>query len=171
MKPYEVEILVAQVGATTADHDQLFHILYDGTVMDEEGFTVLGGQAEPIAEALATRLRADADVGDAVKLGAKVLAGDGHDPLAAGQLEVALLDRTRRVRSFRRIKGDELEAAARELSHRGRAVARRGTTIAATSSTSATAPRPAPDASVLARRGPVRRVPPSAASTSPTSST
>ena len=54
MKPYEVEILVAQVGEDEA-HDEMFHILYDGTVMDEEGFTVLGGQADTIAEVLKTR--------------------------------------------------------------------------------------------------------------------
>ena len=51
MKPYEVEILVAQVG-DTSEGDELFHILYDGTVMDEEGHTVLGGQAEAIDETL-----------------------------------------------------------------------------------------------------------------------
>src|SRR5680860_1489957 len=39
MKPYEVEILVAQVGGQGADDDELFHILYDGTVMDEDNFT------------------------------------------------------------------------------------------------------------------------------------
>src|SRR6266404_6219763 len=54
MKPYEVELLVAQVG-DTAGNDELFHILYDGTVQDEEGHTVLGGQADAIAQTLETR--------------------------------------------------------------------------------------------------------------------
>ena len=108
MKPYEVEILVASVGATDEEPDQLFHILYDGTVMDEHGFTVLGGEAERIADALAAEYSADADLADAVKLGAKVLTGD-NEPLTAAQLEVALLDRARPARAFRRIKGDELE--------------------------------------------------------------
>jgi proteasome alpha subunit len=108
MKPYEVEILVASVGATEDEPDQLFHILYDGTVMDEQRFTVLGGEAERIAEALAADYTADASCGDAIKLGAKALAGDG-DALTAGQLEVALLDRARPERAFRRIKGQELD--------------------------------------------------------------
>ena len=56
MKPYEIEILVAQVGESPAA-DELFHILYDGTVMDEEGSTVLGGQADTIAQVLADRYR------------------------------------------------------------------------------------------------------------------
>ena len=34
--------------APTRADDQLFHILYDGTVMDEDDFTVLGGEAEAI---------------------------------------------------------------------------------------------------------------------------
>ena len=59
MKPYEVEILVAQVGSEPGDRNELFHILYDGTVMDEEGFTVLGGQAETINEVLKQSYEAD----------------------------------------------------------------------------------------------------------------
>src|SRR5213078_4671448 len=67
MKPYEVEILVAQVGET-ADDDEQYHILYDGTVMDEEGSTVLGGQAEEIAEALESRFTTDMDAAAAIRL-------------------------------------------------------------------------------------------------------
>ena len=47
-------------------------------------------------------------LGAAVQLGAKVL-GTNDEPVAAGQLEVALLDRNRPARTFRRIKGDELD--------------------------------------------------------------
>ena len=109
MKPYEVEILVAQVGTSPDEPNQLFHILYDGTVMDEQGFTVLGGEAERIADAVRAAITDDITLADAVKLGARSLANDG-ELLAAGQLEVALLDRLRPQRAFRRIKGTELEA-------------------------------------------------------------
>jgi proteasome alpha subunit len=109
MKPYEVEILVASVGGTADEPDQLFHILYDGTVMDEQGFTVLGGEAERIADAVEAAYTPDMALADAVKLGATVLAGD-DEPLTSAQLEVALLDRTRPRRAFRRIKGEELDA-------------------------------------------------------------
>jgi proteasome alpha subunit len=108
MKPYEVEILVAQV-ADDPDQDELFHILYDGTVMDEQGFTVLGGQAESVTEATREQYRDDLDRAGAVKLGAKVLAADG-EPLSAAQLEVAMLVRGRVRRAFQRIRGDELTA-------------------------------------------------------------
>ncbi|MGZ6953974.1 MAG: proteasome subunit alpha [Acidimicrobiia bacterium] len=109
MKPYEVEILVASVGATPEEPNQLFHILYDGTVMDEQGATVLGGEADRIAESLAAEYVEGCSLATAVKLGAKVLAAEG-ETLPANQLEVALLDRAHPERAFRSIKGEELEA-------------------------------------------------------------
>ncbi len=106
MKPYEVEILLAQVGETI-EGDELYHILYDGTVMDEEGSAVLGGQAEQVAEALESRYNAELDSGAAIRLGAAVLGGP-DTLLTADQLEVAILDRSKPRRAFRRIEGDEL---------------------------------------------------------------
>ena len=49
MKPMEVEILVAEVSGVPSD-DRLFHILYDGTLIDQSGFTVLGGDADAVRE-------------------------------------------------------------------------------------------------------------------------
>ncbi len=108
MKPYEVEILVAQVGEDQ-EHDELFHILYDGTVMDEQGFTVLGGQAESVIESTRAEYQADLDRQGAVQLGGNVLAGNG-EALTASQLEVAFLDRGRARRAFQRVRGDDLAA-------------------------------------------------------------
>jgi proteasome alpha subunit len=107
MKPYEVELLVAQVGNEPAG-DELFHIMYDGTVMDEEGFSVLGGQADSIAEQLKEQYKPDISEADAVRLGATVLSNTDGERLRADQLEVAALERARAPRAFRRIKGDEL---------------------------------------------------------------
>ena len=107
MKPYEVEILVAQVG-DTPQADELFHILYDGTVQDEEGHTVLGGQAEAIAQMLDTRYQSGLSVDDALRLGASVLGENDGQPLTPEQLEVAVLQRGVTGRAFRRVKGDEL---------------------------------------------------------------
>jgi len=56
MKPLEVEILVAELDPVGAAH-QLFHIAYDGTVSDEQRFTVLGGEADAIAHRMAARFR------------------------------------------------------------------------------------------------------------------
>jgi proteasome alpha subunit len=107
MKPYEVELLVAELGEVQED-DQLFHILYDGTVMDEENFSALGGRSETISEALKEQYAVGLTFVDALQLGAKVLGTD-EGPLQAAQLEVALLDRGRERRAFRRIRRDEIE--------------------------------------------------------------
>jgi len=109
MKPYEVEILLAEVGATQED-DELYHITYDGTVMDEQGSTVLGGQAEQIAAAMESRYEPTIDGASAIRLGASLLAEGDETALTAAQLEVGMLVRARLHRTFRRIEGAELEA-------------------------------------------------------------
>ena len=101
MKPLEVEILVVEVGATP-EADQLFHILYDGTVMDEDRFSVLGGEAENIAERLEAAYEPGLDLTAAVGAAVSALAGPDRT-LTADDLEVAVLDRVSSRRSFRRI--------------------------------------------------------------------
>ncbi len=108
MKPYEVELLVCEVGPTP-DDDELYHIFYDGVVIDEHGCSAMGGNAESVLEALREGYDVNADLKTAVRFGATVLGAD-DGPLAAEQLEVALLDRSRTRRTFRRIKNSELDA-------------------------------------------------------------
>ena len=110
MKPYEVEILVAQVSETPDEPNELFHILYDGTVMDEHEFTVLGGHAEAISDSLGSSFTAGLDVGAAIRLGTQVLGAPDSRTLTGEELEVAVLDRNRARRKFRRIDGEELTA-------------------------------------------------------------
>jgi proteasome alpha subunit len=107
MKPYEVELLVVGVGHEAGEND-LYHIMYDGVVMDEQNYSVLGGQAEQISEQLTEEYEPDADLRTSLRLGARLLGPDDAS-LNADQLEVALLDRTRERRAFRRIQRDELE--------------------------------------------------------------
>jgi proteasome alpha subunit len=106
LKLYEVELLVAEVGHEAGDND-MYHIMYDGVVMDEQNYSVLGGQAEQISEQLNEQYEANADLATTLRLGARLLGPDDA-PLTAEQLEVALLDRTRERRAFRRIPRDEL---------------------------------------------------------------
>ena len=108
MKPLEVEILVAEVGESAAD-DQLFHLLYDGTVIDENVFAVLGGDAESVAERVRTTLTGVPDLSAAVKVAAGALSGPDR-ALVASDLEVAVLDRTGQRRCFRRLADDEVTA-------------------------------------------------------------
>jgi proteasome alpha subunit len=107
MKPYEVELLVAEVGYEHDEHAEMYHVMYDGVVVDEQGYSVLGGQAEAITEALKGQYLPGLELPAAVGLGARLL-GSTDGPLAAEQLEVALLDRSRPRRAFRRIKNGEL---------------------------------------------------------------
>src|SRR5687768_13642365 len=51
MKPMEVEILVAEVAASP-DRDEFYRIPYDGSIVDEQQYAALGGEAEAIAERL-----------------------------------------------------------------------------------------------------------------------
>ncbi|HEX2193004.1 MAG TPA: proteasome subunit alpha [Acidimicrobiales bacterium] len=106
LKPMEVEILVAEVGIDAAG-DQLFRIRYDGFVTDEEGSTVLGGEAEALAERLRPNLTAGMDLRAAVGVSVRALAGLERT-LEAPELEAAVLSRTDERRAFRRIEEDEL---------------------------------------------------------------
>jgi proteasome alpha subunit len=111
-KPYEVEICVAQVGSSP-ETDELYRITYDGSVMDEPGFMAMGGQAEAIAAALKDRHDVNADTAAALRLAVEALGSVGGEngakrELDAKQLEVAVLDRTRKGRAFRRITGAAL---------------------------------------------------------------
>ncbi len=108
MKPMEVEILVAEVGLTP-DGDQMFHILYDGTVFDQRDYSVLGGDADAISSRLGESFTDGLDAAAAVSVGVPALAGPDRT-LPAADLEVALLSRGNGRRCFRRLTDDEVSA-------------------------------------------------------------
>ncbi|EWT00868.1 proteasome subunit alpha [Intrasporangium oryzae NRRL B-24470] len=111
-KPFEIEIVVAEVGATSAG-DQIFRLTYDGSVADEQGFVVMGGASEQAEERLSAAWREGLSLGEALRVAVDVLAAssDNGEPraLEATQLEVAVLDRDRPRRAFRRIVGPLLD--------------------------------------------------------------
>ncbi len=106
IKPLEVEILVAEVGYTPED-DQLFRITFDGIVVDEEHFTVLGGESEPIVDRLKESWQPGLSLGAALRTARTALAGPART-LEASALEVAVLSRANGRRAFRRIDGEPL---------------------------------------------------------------
>ena len=120
-KPYEVEITVAEVGATAAD-DQLYRLTYDGSVAEEHGFVVMGGQSEQVVAALKDEHSGDLPLERALSmavaaLGAAPAAGAPvTSPTAEGaarslppaSLEAAVLDRTRARRAFSRLSAARL---------------------------------------------------------------
>ncbi len=113
-KPLEVEIVVAEVGSTAAT-DQIYRLMYDGSVADQEGFVAMGGAGDSIEEALTERWHPGLSLSEALGLAVELLgrdpAGNGADrQLGPDQLEVAVLDRQRPRRTFRRISGSLLDA-------------------------------------------------------------
>ncbi|MBN9610347.1 MAG: proteasome subunit alpha [Actinobacteria bacterium 69-20] len=126
-KPFEVELCVAEVGTRPGNGhpteaapgtrsqatDQLYRISYDGSIVDETRFVVMGGSTEPVAAALEESFRSGWSLESALAAAVKALgaAGEGAPrDLRADQLEVAVLDRAATGRTFRRL--DDVEVAA-----------------------------------------------------------
>jgi proteasome alpha subunit len=119
MKPYEVELCVAEVG-DIAENDQLYRLTFDGSIVDEPDFVVMGGQAEAVTGHLREHFSTGMGLADALHVGVRALsavspvtAGSGNGgatTLTAAQLEVAVLDRRRPKRAFRRVTGAALQS-------------------------------------------------------------
>src|SRR5579875_161658 len=132
-KPFEVEIVVAEVGETPAE-DQIYRITFDGSVNDEHGYVAMGGQADKISAVLKERYVEGASVSDALAVaiaGLQAQANGDRAEITAGQLEVAVLERGRDHRTFRRIAGAPLEALLAEATAAAPAVAAEGEAAAA----------------------------------------
>jgi proteasome alpha subunit len=141
-KPWEVEIVVAEVGQRPED-DQIYRITFDGSVTDEPGFVAFGGQADQVSAVLKERYSEGMSLAQAFAAALAALAapvkGNGDTgaeraEVSASQLEVAILDRARDHRTFRRIRAARLD----ELISDSRSAA------AADSSDSGTAPAEEP---------------------------
>ena len=110
-KPYEVELVVAEVG-DSQDTDQMYRITFDGSVADEHGFVAMGGQAEQVAGVLKERYTAGMSIEGALGAAIAALSSQGNGErteINGSQLEVAVLARGRAHRAFRRIRGARLE--------------------------------------------------------------
>ena len=107
-KPMEVELLVAEIGVEKSD-DRLFHVMYDGTVLDEHNFSVLGGDSQAVADRLKSGFAVDVPLKEALKNAIVALSGS-ETKLEYSDLEIAVLERNGRRRCFRRIADSEIEA-------------------------------------------------------------
>ncbi|WP_116204976.1 proteasome subunit alpha [Amycolatopsis circi] len=116
LKPFEVEVCVAEVGATAAE-DQLYRLTFDGSIFDESPFVVMGGTTEPITTKLKDVVDPEHDLRTALAtaiegLRATAASSNGNGAAAEAEikLEVAVLDRAKPRRAFRRLSGAALEA-------------------------------------------------------------
>src|SRR5207253_412870 len=107
LKPFEVEVLVAQVG-NDGERNEMFHILYDGSVAYEANFVAMGGQAVALSEHLRRNFRRGATLAEALSLGVSALAEVEKREIPPKNLEAATLDRRRERRKFRRFQEREL---------------------------------------------------------------
>jgi proteasome alpha subunit len=125
-KPFEVEIVVAEVGENPGA-DQIYRITFDGSVADEHGFVAMGGQADQVAGVLKDRYRDSMPLTEALGAAIAALSGQGNGERSAeitvGQLEVAVLARGRAHRSFRRLTGPRLEELLAEAGAAGKPAA------------------------------------------------
>ncbi|GAB3234108.1 proteasome subunit alpha [Glycomyces halotolerans] len=112
-KPFEVEICVAGVGSTP-EADELYRLTFDGSILDEPGYLAMGGQAEQLVEVLKDGHDYHMPLADAFELALGALTSGGDNgsrrELTTDVMEVAVLDRSRPGRVFRRIEGLALEA-------------------------------------------------------------
>jgi proteasome alpha subunit len=113
-KPFEVEICVAEVGQSAAT-DELYRLTYDGSVSDEPGFVVMGGQVDSLSVVVREGHNEEMGLTEAIALALKAISSVGGEngaprTLAANQLEIAVLDRRKAGRAFRRITGAALTA-------------------------------------------------------------
>ena len=107
-KPFEVELIVAEV---SEDSVELYHILYDGSIWDEEGFVAIGGKAEALNTRVGEGYSAGMDRDSALRLARESLSATEEGPVEGGRLEVAGLDRTRGRRKFFRLTEDAVATA------------------------------------------------------------
>jgi proteasome alpha subunit len=112
MKPYEIELLVGEVDGDESG-TSIYHVLFDGSVSDEQGYVAMGGHAEDLNDALKDRYASGWDLATAVRTAVTVLATVPETrEVLAEQIEAGVLDRTRsHRRKFRRLTPAEIEAA------------------------------------------------------------
>ncbi|MEN8233851.1 MAG: proteasome subunit alpha [Actinomycetota bacterium] len=107
VKPYEVEILVAELAE---DDAHLYHVRFDGTLRDEHGFAILGGDEERLSERIGSEHQPDLSLDEAIALTTEAIRDITDGDIPAESWEGAVLDRTLGRRKFRRLDPEELIA-------------------------------------------------------------
>ena len=109
LKPLEVEILVVQVGHN-GHTNEIYRISFDGSIIDEKSFAVIGGKSDAVQTALKDKAAAQPPNLKAVlSLCVSALEQTSNQKLPVEGLEVTALDRTRDGRKFRRFSPAEIK--------------------------------------------------------------
>ncbi len=107
-KPFEVELLIAEVGDGSRPSLELYHILYDGSIVDEHHHVAIGGEAETLSSRLDESWQEGLELDAAIKLGRDALASAVDREVQPSDLEVSGLDRTLPRRRFFRLEEDDI---------------------------------------------------------------
>ena len=109
MKPYEVEVLVGEVADDGLGRNEIYHVLFDGTVSDEHGFVAIGGHAEDLTAAVKGAYQEGWDLATAVREAVKALSSAEGREVSAAAIESGVLERSRpQRRKFRRLSDEEI---------------------------------------------------------------
>ena len=108
MKPLEVEILVVQVG-TNGQPNEIYRISFDGSIIDEKSVAVIGGKSEAVLAALKEKATGQLpSLKTALGFCVSALDQTPNQKLTPEGLEVAVLERSRTGRKFRRLASAEV---------------------------------------------------------------
>lgn len=110
VKPYEVEVIVAEVGDSTQE-TSLFRVQFDGTMRTEESHAAIGGKDEDLAARLGESHQPDVPLQVALETAMAAIEAVEERAATPGEWEAAVLDRTLGRRKFRRLDRAEIEAA------------------------------------------------------------
>jgi proteasome alpha subunit len=110
VKPYEVEVVVAEVGDGPSD-TAIFRIRYDGNLGTEEAFGAIGGANEELQPLLEAGYVEQAALPDVLRLATASLEAAEERSIEDTDYEAAVLDRTLGRRIFRRVSPEEIGTA------------------------------------------------------------
>ncbi len=109
IKPLEVEILVVQVGQNS-HANEIYRISFDGSIIDEKSVAVIGGRSEAVLAAMKDKVTGPPPaLKAALGFCVSALEQTANQKLNPEGLEVAVLERGRTGRKFRRLTPGEVQ--------------------------------------------------------------
>ncbi len=105
IKPLEVEIILCEVGE---EGNSIYKISFDGSISDEIGYSVIGGDSETLKSFLKDKYKEKLSINEVLKLSIDTFRSSINKEMDYKNLEVAILDKGQIGRKFRRIFYSEL---------------------------------------------------------------
>jgi len=113
-KPLEIEILLVEIGDDFSPKNSIYHIAFNGILWEEENFAVIGGHAEDLGKYLEEEFSENLTLSEALKLAAKALSTLEEANITHETLEVAILDKNRERRKFKRLTPQKISELLKE---------------------------------------------------------